>query len=198
MSPLRAVLFDLDGVLVDSHQVWFRLLNAAAVRFGAPPIDADAFRGMWGQGVDADAEYMGCAVDPLERFYHDHFMRFGDALGVDPAAAPVLERARAADLRTAVVTNTPTGLARDIVAAARLAPELVVGGSDVPRPKPAPDMLLRACVLAGVLPSESVMIGDSAFDRRAAAGAGMRFVGLRLDGDRRIERLEELPALLGI
>ncbi len=192
------MLFDLDGVLVDSYEVWFRLLNAAAVRFGAPPIDANAFRRMWGQGVDADAGYLGCPIDRLERFYHDHFMRFGDALGVDPAAAPVLERARAAGLRTAVVTNTPTGLAREIVAAARLEPEQVIGGSDVPRPKPAPDMVLRACVLAGVLPSEAVMVGDSAFDREAAASAGTRFIGLRVDGYRRIERLEELPELLGI
>lgn len=198
MNNLRAVLFDLDGVLVDSKEVWFRLLKAATLRFSAPPIDAESFRAMWGQGVDADAEYLGCTVDSLERFYNDHFMSFGDALGIDPAGPEVLTRAHAAGLRSAVVTNTPTPLARDLLAAARLEPQALVGGTDVPRPKPAPDMVLRACVLLGVPPSEAVMIGDSVFDRDAAAAAGTRFVGLRTDGERRIERLEALPRLLGV
>jgi phosphoglycolate phosphatase/AHBA synthesis associated protein len=41
------------------------------------------------------------------------------------------------------------------------------------------------------------MVGDSRFDREAAAAAGVYFVGLRMPGDVRLERLEELPALLG-
>ncbi len=198
MKSLEAVLFDLDGVLVDSYQVWFRLMNAAAVRFRAEPVSASAFRAMWGQGVDADAEHLGCTVDQLEGFYNDHFMSFGDAMAIDPAAGPVLERVRAAGLKTALVTNTPTPLAGQILAAAQLECDAVVGGTDVPSPKPAPDMVLRACVLLGVLPSKAVMVGDSGFDREAAAGANVRFVGVRIDGYRRVERLGELVDALGL
>ena len=99
MEPPRAVLFDLDGVLVDSREVWFRLLNAAAERFGAPPIDAAAFEAMWGQGVDADAKTLDCPIDRLEAFYNEHFMSFSEALVVDPAAGRVLERVQAAAQR---------------------------------------------------------------------------------------------------
>ena len=198
MEPPRAVLFDLDGVLVDSREVWFRLLNAAAERFGAPPIDAAAFEAMWGQGVDADAKTLDCPIDRLEAFYNEHFMSFSEALLVDPVAQVVLERVHAAGIRSAVVTNTPQPLACDILDAARLSTEIVVGGTDVPRPKPAPDMVLRACALLGVAPSASVLIGDSAFDREAAAAAKVRFVGLRIDGEKRIQRLDELLELLGI
>ena len=198
MTTLRAVLFDLDGVLVDSYQVWFRLMQAASLRFGGPSIDAESFRSMWGQGVDADAAFLECEIDPLETFYNEHFMSFGDALGIDPAGGPTFARVHAAGLESAVVTNTPTPLARDILAAAKLEPTTVVGGTDVLLPKPAPDMLLRACELLGVEPGHTVMIGDSTFDRDAARGAGSPFIGLRLDGERRIERLEQLPELLAI
>ncbi len=53
---IRAVLFDLDGVLVDSYEVWFPLLNACARELGCPAIDRDRFRDAWGQGVQEDLE----------------------------------------------------------------------------------------------------------------------------------------------
>ena len=197
-STLRAVLFDLDGVLIDSYEVWRRLINAAAVRFNAEPITSRAFRDMWGQGVDADAARLGCSVADLERFYNDYFMNFGDAMAIDPAAKTVLDRVHQAGLRSAVITNTPAGLARQILATVPLAPEVVVGGDDVPHAKPAPDMVLRACVLLGVLPSQAVVVGDSDFDRQAAAESRVRFIGLRIDGDAKLARLGDLPGLLQI
>ncbi len=53
---LRAVLFDLDGVLVDSYRVWFHLLNGAAKELGYPPISPEVFQSCWGQGIEADVE----------------------------------------------------------------------------------------------------------------------------------------------
>jgi len=51
---LRAVLFDLDGVLVDSYEVWFHLMNAAAGELRYPAISRELFQTTWGQGVQAD------------------------------------------------------------------------------------------------------------------------------------------------
>jgi hypothetical protein len=48
----------MDGVLVDSYEAWFHLVNAAARDLGYPPINADQFRKMWGQGVDLDVEIL--------------------------------------------------------------------------------------------------------------------------------------------
>lgn len=197
MTTPDAVLFDLDGVLVDSYRVWFRLMREGARRFGAPPIDETAFAEMWGQGVDADARILGRPVDEVERFFNENFMRFSDALEIDRAGEAVFAAIHAAGLSTAVVTNTPSPLARDILAAARLEPTALVGGTDVPCPKPAPDMVLAACGLLDTAPEAAVMIGDSAFDRDAAAAAGVRFIGLRTDGEDRIERLDELPGIVG-
>ena len=79
---------------------------------------------------------------------------------------------------------------------AELDPGALVGGTDVPHPKPAPDMVLRACELVGAQPSQAVVVGDSDYDRRAAAAAATRFIGLRTGGDPRLDRLGDLPRLL--
>jgi len=59
-------------------------------------------------------------------------------------------------------------------------------------------MVLEACRRLSVAPAQAVVIGDSRYDRDAAAGAKVRFVGLRMDGDARLEDLAALPELLGV
>ncbi len=51
---LRAVLFDLDGVLVDSYALWFHLLNAVARKLRYPAISREMFASNWGQAIEAD------------------------------------------------------------------------------------------------------------------------------------------------
>jgi len=188
-----ALLFDLDGVLIESYDVWFQLMNLAAERFDRPALDLARFDAMWGQGVDADAEYLECPIPKAEAFFNRHFMDFSNALQIDPAARGVLAAYREAGIPTALVTNTPSPLAHQILEAAELTLDTVVGGTDVPHSKPAPDVPLEACRRLGFAPGDVAMIGDSRFDREAAAAAGIFFIGLRIDGDRRIEDLEELP-----
>ncbi len=62
----------------------------------------------------------------------------------------------------------------------------------VSRPKPAPDLLLHALTALEVEAARAWMVGDSRFDRDAARAAGIYFIGLGIDGDRRIEALAEL------
>lgn len=196
----RAVLFDLDGVLVETYAVWHALLNTFARERGYPPISDEAMKGAWGQGVDADARtfFAGTEVAVLADFYNDRFLGHVAALEVMPGGAEVVTRLRGEGLATAVVTNTPAPLARALLARAAVEPDVLVGGTDVPRPKPAPDIVLRACRLLEVAPAEAAVVGDSDFDRLAAAAAGAEFIGFRRAGDRRIEELAELPGLLGL
>jgi len=195
-EPLRAVLWDLDGVLVDSYEVWFHLLNHTARAFGAAEISRATFEASWGQGIEADVErfFPKRTIAEVEAFYHAHFMDHAAHLRVDPAAGHVTRELRAHGLAQALVTNTPGPLAQDILRHAGLALDAVVGGTDVARGKPAPDMVLEACKRLAVTPGEALVVGDSRFDRQAAAAARVRFVGLRLAGDVRIERLEQLSA----
>ena len=191
---LRAVLFDLDGVLVDSYRVWFHLLNGAAKELDYPPISPEVFQSCWGQGIEADVEkfFDRHSVAEIETYYGDHFSDYLEHLGVVPEVPRVFETLREQSLCTAVITNTPAPVAWDMVKRAGGSPDLLVGGTDVPRPKPAPDMVLRACELLEIPPGETLVVGDSRYDREAARAAGTVFAGLGIDGDVRLDRLVDV------
>jgi phosphoglycolate phosphatase len=180
VSPPRAVLFDLDGVLVDSYDAWFEVVNEAAKRFGVPPIDAEKFRSVWGQGVSADVQhfYPGRTHAEVEAAYADALPRHGTKMRVNPEAAATLDALAGRDVARAVVTNTQEGLAREMLKAADLLSRLdaVAGASKGRREKPAPDLLLLAAAKVAVPPRRALMVGDSRYDAEAAAAARVPFL----------------------
>ena len=189
----------MDGVLVDSFEAWLALLNAAAQHFGQPPISRDGFMAVYGQSTERDvaAFFPDQTVQEVDGYYEAHFHEHAQHVTAAPNAHKVLEAVKAKGLRTAVVTNTAGVLARNILQELGLLPEHVVGGDEVPHGKPAPDIVLRACELLGVSPSEAIVVGDSAYDMGAATAAGARGVGVNgVTGDDTLRSLAELPALL--
>ncbi|MDP1915287.1 MAG: GNAT family N-acetyltransferase [Myxococcales bacterium] len=198
---MRAVLFDMDGVLVRSEEVWFRVVEAAGVRFRGRAITRDEFFPTFGQGTAADVPVFGlsCSVAELDAFYVSEFIKHLDAMWVNPEAAPLAEALTKRGLRIGIVTNTVAPLARAILEHAKLATwfEVRATADRVEHAKPAPDLVLLGLKELGVSAADAVMIGDSRFDREAARAAGVRFIGLKLDGDGRIERLGDLPVELG-
>jgi phosphoglycolate phosphatase/AHBA synthesis associated protein len=197
--PLRAVLFDMDGVLVRTEAVWRRLVGESGRRFRGREITPAEFAPTFGQGTVADIAVFGLSCTPaqLDAFYRDNFARHAAETWVDPEAAPVLADLRARALKTALVTNTAHALAREILAASGLLGALdVLACSDlVPRPKPAPDLVRFALEALGVPAEDALLVGDSRYDREAAAAAGVRFVGFGLDGDSRVDSLRELARI---
>jgi HAD superfamily hydrolase (TIGR01509 family) len=195
---VQAVLFDLDGVLVHSFEAWVRLMNATAQHFGYPPVDRDRFQSVYGQSTTEDVRtfFPGETVERVEAFYDAHFTDFKGSVEADPAAAQVLSALEERGVRLAVVTNTASALAREILTRSGLWIDTVVGGNDVPQAKPSPDMVHRACELLSVVPRDAVMVGDSHYDQAAALAAGVRFVGLGIDGDERLEHLADLLLLI--
>ncbi|HEY3352155.1 MAG TPA: HAD-IA family hydrolase [Polyangia bacterium] len=200
LAGLRAILFDLDGVLIRSEEPWFLAVEEAGRRFRGRPITRAEFAPTFGQGTAADlaAFALRCTAAELDQFYLEAFPRYAEKVWVSPAAAPVLDALRDRGLAVAVVTNTVAPLTKIVLDAAGLAARLdaVVCASEVPRAKPAPDVVLAAMARLGVAAAATWMVGDSRFDRDAAAAAGVRFIGLGLDGDARIEDLGELLVLV--
>ncbi len=195
-TPVRAVLFDLDGVLVRSEESWFLTVEEAGRRFRGRAVTRGEFAPTFGQGTRADIERFGlrCTVEELDRFYTETFPRFAAHVWVNPAAAPVLGELASRGIARAVVTNTVAPLAAIILRAAALDRWLdgCACASEVAHSKPAPDLVLLGLAKLGVTPCAAWMVGDSRFDREAAAAAGVRFLGLGIDGDERLETLEEL------
>ncbi len=195
---MRAVLFDLDGVLIDTYEVWHAVINALARDLGYPAISNRRMQAGWGQGVEADVRmfFPGSSIEAVETYYNEHFLEHVEHLRVTRGAIGVLHDLHRRGISSAVVTNTPAPLARRLLERAGLTPEALVGSSDVPRPKPAPDMVLKACELLAIEPAEAILVGDLPSDRDSAAGAGVSFVAYRWDGGQRIDDLAELLDLV--
>ncbi|MDX2009312.1 MAG: HAD-IA family hydrolase [Myxococcaceae bacterium] len=199
---MNAVLFDMDGVLVRSEEVWFRVVEAAGERFRGRPVTRDEFFPTFGQGTAADIPVFGfsCSVAELDAFYVAEFVKHLGSMWVNPEAAPLVKQLTARGLSVAVVTNTVAPLTKAILEHAQLAGWFAVRATAdrVAHAKPAPDLVQLALNELGVAPASAVMVGDSRFDREAARAAGVRFIGLKLDGDARVERLGDLAPALGL
>ena len=196
-SP-RASLFDLDGVLIDSYPVWFHLLNHTARELGYPAISDEAYRESWGQSTtdERDAFFPNHEIAEVEAFYDAHYFAHLEHLRIPDEVPNVFAHLTERGLSSAVCTNTQASIAAEIVKRSGATPDVIVGGDDVPQGKPAPDMLLRACELLRVDPSEAWMIGDSRYDKEAAAAARVYFVGIGIDGEKRLNRLVDLLELI--
>lgn len=211
----RAVLFDLDGTLVDSLPDIHEALNQTLASLGEPPFTPEAVAGMVGAGVDALIARAYAALDkPIdpasarkvaERYLAIYSARATELTTLNPGASGVVPRLAEAGVRLGVVTNKPESETRDILAHFGLLDrmEVVIGGDAGPARKPAPDLLLLACRRLALEPSDTLFVGDSENDVEAARAAGMRVVALRggytrlgadaLGADLVVDRLDEIP-----
>lgn len=201
MPAPRAVLFDLDGVLVDSREAWFRLVNRATRHFCKPDVSREQFEQSWGQGIEADLQqfFPGCAAADVQRFYEAHLLDFDGCMLRRDGARNVLVGLHDAGILRGVVTNTPTCLARDLLAWAGLIGlvDVTVGAGPRIAAKPAPDMVLQACRELELQPRQVLLVGDSQCDAEAAAAAAVRFVGFRTERPPAVQELGEILALVG-
>jgi len=197
LEKLRAVVFDLDGVLVDSFEVWRRLFNLALGTRGRDPLSPRQFEALWGQGVEADIRmfFPGMTVPALQKFYEDHFSEFLADLRVFSDTLPVVEALARRGMRLGIASNSAPRIIAETLDAAgldgRFSAVVGVGGSM--RGKPEPDTLLAALDALQASSDDSIFVGDSPYDIQAGLRAGVRTVGFGRDGGAwRIERLGEL------
>lgn len=179
-GSLEAVLFDMDGTLVDSEPVWDEALKELARWLGGELSD-EARRSTVGTNVpvsvrivhadvgrpDADPELSGT------RLIAEAAARFGAGLTWRPGARDLLAAVRAAGVPIALVTNTERPLVE--LALGPLLEELFdvsVCGNEVERAKPAPDPYLKAARLLGVDAARAVAVEDSPTGTASAEAAG--------------------------
>jgi phosphoglycolate phosphatase len=219
---LDAVLFDLDGTLLDTAADISLALNRAIAEHGWAPVDAADARSMIGQGgpmlVRRAAQLQRRTLDEaeqaaiVERFFH----HYGALQGTDESrarpfagAAEGLRGIRELGLKTAIVTNKQQRFAMALAKRLGLSAwvDVYVGGDSCPKRKPDPMPLLFACESLGVAPAHALMVGDSINDLTAARAAGIPIVCVpygynegqdprALPCDALVESIADLPGLL--
>lgn len=199
-AVVEGVLFDLDGVLVDSFAVWHAVLDQALAERGHPPIPLAEMRAGWGQGIQADLEryFVGETIASLAATYDRLFRAHLERVELMPEARETTAALATRGVPQALVTNTPREVAVQILHLTGLAPRFtaVAAGDEVERPKPDPALLQLAAHRLGVELAHCVFVGDTAVDLEAGRRAGCFTIGYRIAGDSRIESLGGLLTLL--
>ena len=201
--PPRAVLFDLDGVLVDTFDAWVAVLDECRARRGLPPLGPEPVRRTWGQGILADCHSFFPGEDParLALEYDLGFRRHLGRVRLTPGVRELLHALLLADVPAAVVTNSPRGLTGRILRDHGIADlfAAVACGDEVPRGKPDPAVVHLALGRLGTGPEGTVLVGDTSLDVEAGRAARIPVVGFRIHGgDARVDAMEELYELLAI
>ncbi len=199
-KDFAAVLFDLDGVLIDSYDAWFHQFQQTLKHFGYDTISEKEFRKHWGQSTEDDVRIFmpHRNVEEVRDYFFEHYHDYLRYLKMQPGADIVLDLVKGLGLPTGCVTNSHRQIVVNTLRHFRIEDrfDTVVTADDVSIPKPGPEMILKACLDLNVSPGKTVFIGDTETDARAAIAAECIFVGYRVDAETRIENLGELAAWL--
>lgn len=180
--PPAAVLFDMDGLLIDSERLALASVEQAAAAISWPIPDAVAHR-LIGLGRDNGSRVLLAALGesfPVTPFwgawYEDYRRRVGAGVPAKTGATNALEALQAHNVRCAVATSTETTLARRKLEKAGLLPyfDVVVGRDTVAHGKPAPDLYLHAADRLGAPARQCWAFEDSLPGLTAAVAAGAR------------------------
>lgn len=182
----RAVVFDLDGTLVDSLEDIATAMNEALAEVGRPTHPIDDYRAFVGAGVGALAERAlggappaGTRDDVVAAFRRRYAARLVERTRPYPGIDALLDGLVARGVPAAVLTNKPQAAAERLVAEllGRWPWVAVLGDRPgVPR-KPDPTGALEAARALGAAPSATLLVGDSDVDVHTARAAGMRALG---------------------
>ena len=201
-----AYLFDLDGTLVDTAPDLMYALNATLVHAGYAEVGIELTRLWVGHGAKVmlaqAVEHQGeskLGDDQIETYFAYFLMRYGERIAVDSRPYPgVVDSLCALSSRTrklGVVTNKLQGLSIQLLRDLDLYKffNIVVGGDTLQVRKPEPQPILYACNELVSEPSETLFVGDSTTDVKAARAAGCPVVCMR-DGYNHNTPADELGA----
>ena len=183
---IRAIIFDMDGLLVNSEPIWQRVEREMIVAYGGDFDEARAIEQI-GMAIPEAAAYLVAAfgldispaafADELVARVLTLFIREAEPMA---GAAELMEEALASPLPVAVASSAQRRVVEAMMGKFgwldRL--DLIVTGDDVPRGKPAPDIFLLTAERLGVSPAHCLVLEDSLNGARAAQAAGMRCVAV--------------------
>jgi phosphoglycolate phosphatase len=182
---IEALIFDLDGTLVDTAPDLHAATNHVLGLIGRPAISMAELRAFVGHGamnlIERGIAATGDAVDPatLKKLHAEFLAYYGENISdhsqVFDGLLDVLDKAQARGLKMGVCTNKVEGLSHKLLTELNMMQRFgsLVGGDTLPIMKPDPTPLVEAAARLGVTSKNYMMVGDSETDIRTAQNAGV-------------------------
>jgi HAD superfamily hydrolase (TIGR01509 family) len=184
-----AVVFDLDGVIVETERLWDEARAELAAEQGIP-WGPGSHRPMMGMNTGEWAAHMASlgfrgTTDEIARGVLDRLAAgYRRSLPLVPGASEAVRRLHGAGLILGVASSSSRDLIELVLELAGLREHFaaVVSSEEVPHGKPSPDVWLEACARLGVTPARACAVEDSANGIRSAHAAGLRVVAIPSSG----------------
>ena len=214
---IQAVVFDLDGTLVDSFEDIAAAVNHAIALVGKPPLSLDTIKTKVGHGLrnlmiglqsNESEEVIEASVRNVKAYYEEHPT---DYSYLYPGALETLEQLKGLGIRTAVLSNKADSLVQKIAINLGFASAMdAVWGHREGMPlKPDPASLQTILSELGVSPQSCLIVGDATPDRQLAERAGCHFCAVSYGQTRReewekagikicVDSLRELPPITNL
>jgi phosphoglycolate phosphatase len=193
---LSAILFDMDGVLIDSSSSWLEAFNDALKAYGLEPVSMGEFMSTyWGDDLREILSRLDLDVG-IAQFCTDVYPDHLDKVRIMPDTKRVLEEL--SDYPKAIVTNTAYDCTTHIIDEFGIgdAFDVVMTADKAGKGKPFPDILFVACDELGVPSNEVVLIGDTNVDVRAGAEARIPVIGIGVEADITVGSIGDVPRII--
>ncbi len=196
MTKIKAVIFDLDGTLVNAYKAVERSMNYALAKSGFPTVSAYTIKRSVGWGDRQLIEgFVGKKNAPrvLEIYRKHHTGSLKDGVTFLPGAKRLLETLGKRGYILAIATNRPERFTRIILKVLQIEKcfDYVLCGDKIKRPKPYPDMLKLILKKYGLIVHEALYVGDMTIDVKTGNSARVRTVAVLTGSSTR----EEIAAL---
>ena len=178
---MDAIIFDLDGTLLDSKKTILRCLNTALEEFGRTPFEDEELHSMIGMNLNQILARKN-ADDPIiaNRYTQIQMDTFMDDMILYEGVPELLAALQESGYVLASATMRRGRIARELLAGLGLANyfDAVIGGDEALESKPSAAHVLAACESIEVKPDNAIMVGDSKYDILSAKAAGTMAVGV--------------------
>jgi HAD superfamily hydrolase (TIGR01509 family) len=192
----NAILFDMDGVLVNSLDSWWISLNDALKTFNYEEVNKNEFiKKYWGNDFYDNIKTMGLNQE-VGIFCKNNYGKHVDLVKIYPETEDTLQKL--IKYRKGIITNTPKECTYKILNKFNIEHyfNTVVTTDDVIRGKPDPEIILRACNIMKVDPKTTILVGDTENDMKAGRAAGCIIIGINIEADFKIQNLSELTNII--
>lgn len=180
---MKAVLFDLDGTLIDTAADFIRIIQNMCRDKGVEPVASDLIRAQVSEGARAMVKLVYPELDVNDAVFLEHRQRFLDIYGADIAVDTdlfdgmyaLLDELEAAQIPWGIVTNKPRWLSEALLEALNLSTRcsVLVCPEDVTHTKPDPEPMYLAAQQINIAPEDCIYVGDHPRDIDAGRAAKM-------------------------